>query len=60
MKIKTLAFLLLIIVLAQYQLKAQNNLSNRHVNGQLMVQLLKDTKINDFIASFDSSYELKV
>jgi serine protease len=60
MKIKTLAFLLLIIVLAQYQLNAQNNLSNRHVNGQLMVQLLKDTKINDFIASFDSSYELKV
>lgn len=60
MKIKTLAFLFLIIVLAQYQLKAQNNLSNRHVNGQLMVQLLKDTKINDFIASFDSNYELKV
>jgi hypothetical protein len=60
MKIKTIALLLLTNVLMQLELSAQNNLSNDHVDGQLMIQLYKGTQINEFIASFDSSYELKV
>ncbi len=60
MKIKTIALLLLTNVLMQLELSAQNNFSNDHVDGQLMIQLYKGTQINEFIASFDSSYELKV
>ncbi len=60
MKIKTIALLLLTNVLIQLELSAQSNFSNDHVDGQLMVQLYKDIQINEFIASFDSSYGLKV
>ncbi|HRG60019.1 MAG TPA: S8 family serine peptidase [Bacteroidia bacterium] len=60
MKIKTIAFLLLTNVLIQIELSAQNNLSNDHVNGQLMIQLYKGTHINEFIASFNPNYGLKV
>jgi hypothetical protein len=60
MKIKTLTLLLLSSVLMLQNSNAQNNLNNDHVNGQIMVQLQKEAQINNFIASFNSNYELKV
>jgi subtilisin family serine protease len=60
MKIKTLAFLLLASIVIQQNTNAQSNLKKDHVNGQLMIQLYKDAQINNFIATFNPNYELKV
>jgi hypothetical protein len=60
MKMKTLSLTLITSLIIQWHAYAQNNIAKDHVEGQLMIQLYQDVKINEFIASFDANFELKV
>jgi subtilisin family serine protease len=60
MKIKLYSTLLTTILFLSQLTFAQTNTKSNHVQGELIVQLVKGTDIDNFISSFDESFELKV
>ena len=60
MKIKLQLIIGFVAFLFNFKSHAQSNPNNDHIQGQLIVQLIKGTDINIFISNFAPAYELKV